>query len=214
MNTKSTLVLGSILFISVSLFAQDKGAKKPPVAQTSGTAQEDKGQQQWMAYMTPGPMHKMLASANGMWHEDLTFWMTPGAPPQKAEAECSNTMIMGDRYQESFHKGMMMGMQFEGRSVVGFDNAKQMFQSTWCDNMGTGIMYTEGKYDEKTKSIMFKGKSIDPASGKEESVREMMKFVDDNTQMMEMYMTKDGKEFKNMEIKFTRKEKSGTGMEK
>lgn len=77
--------------------------------------------------------------------------------------------------------------------------------STWVDNMGTGIMYMEGKYDEKSKSINFAGKCVDPTSGKEESVREVFKIVDDKTQFMEMYMTKGGKEFKNMEIKFTKK---------
>ena len=31
--------------------------------------------------------------------------------------------------------------------------------------------------------------------------------IDDNTQMMEMYMTLNGKEFKSMEIRLTRSEK-------
>lgn len=131
--------------------------------------------------------------------------MSPGAPPTQAESECTNKMILGDRYQESVHTGMMMGMPFEGRSVVGYDNAKKMFQSTWVDNMGSGIMFLEGKYNEQTKTINLKGTEVDAMTGKTESVRETMKFIDDKTQMMEMYMTKDGKEYKNMEIKFTKK---------
>jgi hypothetical protein len=203
MYSKKTLILGSLLFISVSLFAQDKNAKKPMTDKQPVEA--EKAQQAWEAYMTPGEMHKMLESSNGVWQEQLTFWMAPGAPPTKAEAECTNTMIMGGRYQEGNHKGDMMGMPFEGRSTVGYDNTKKVFQSSWIDNMGTGMMNLEGKYDEKTKSVTMRGKCIDPGSGKEESVREVMKFVDDNTHVMEMYMTKDGKEFKNMEITFTRK---------
>jgi hypothetical protein len=99
----------------------------------------------------------------------------------------------------------MMGMPFEGRSTVGYDNARKVFQSTWVDNMGTGIMYLEGKYNDKDNLISFTGKAVDPGTGKEEKVREVFKFIDENTRMMEMYMTKDGKEFKNMEIKITRK---------
>jgi hypothetical protein len=131
--------------------------------------------------------------------------MTPGAPATKAEAKCNNRMILGDRYQESVSTGMMMGMPFEGHSLVAYDNVKKVFQSTWIDNMGTGIVYMEGPYDEKTKTLNMRGKMVDPMSGKIEVARQVLKFIDDNTQLMEMYVTKDGKEFKNMEIKFTRR---------
>ena len=73
--------------------------------------------------------------------------------------------------------------------------------------MGTGIMTMEGTWDEATKSINFKGKMICPANGKECDVRETYKIIDDNTHLMEMYGPdmKTGVEYKNMEIKFTRK---------
>lgn len=198
MKLKYTLITGLFLFASATLVAQDKTQQK-------NDGPSDADQKAWMDYMTPGPMHQMLASQAGEWHEDLTFWMAPGGPATKAEAEASNSMILGGRYQVSVHKGMMMGMPFEGRSTVGYDNAKKVFQSTWVDNMGSGIMFMEGKYDEATKTLTTKGKGIDPGTGKEENVREVIKFIDDKTHQMEMYMTKDGKEFKNMEIRFTKK---------
>lgn len=199
MKTKHTLILGMLLFFSSSITAQD--AVKKDVAQQAPSKEE----QAWMAYMTPGPMHKMLAASNGDWSEELTFWMTPGAPPTKAEAKCFNSMILGDRYQQSVTTGMMMGMPFEGHSLVGYDNVKKMYQSTWVDNMGTGITFMEGKYDEKSRSVTFIGKMVDPTTGKEEMARQVMKFIDDTNQMMEMYQTKNGKEFKSMEIKFTKR---------
>ena len=66
-------------------------------------------------------------------------------------------------------------------------------------------MYLEGKYKEGSKTITLKGTAVDAMTGKTENVRQTLKFIDDKTQLMEMYMTKDGKEFKNMEIKFTKK---------
>lgn len=169
------------------------------------TEEQQKGMEVWMKYMTPGDMHKMLASADGDWSEELTFWMEPGGPPTKAKAECTNKMILGGRFQESMHTGDMMGMPFEGRGTCGYDNIKKVFQSTWVDNMTTGVMYLEGPYDAKTQTITLTGKAVDGMSGKIESVREVMKFIDENNQTMEMYMTKNGKEFKTMEIKFTKK---------
>ncbi|MEO5570727.1 MAG: DUF1579 domain-containing protein [Bacteroidia bacterium] len=167
---------------------------------------QDAQMKAWMTYMTPGPMHEMLAKSNGDWTEEVTMWMSPGAPPTKSTASCTNTMILGGRYQESNTKGEMSGMPFEGMSTVGYDNGRKVFVSTWIDNMGTGIMYMEGKYNEKTNTVSFSGTAWDSMAGKNSKVRETFKMVDDNNQFIEMYMTgADGKEFKTMEIKFTRK---------
>ncbi len=162
-------------------------------------------QQAWMTYMTPGDIHKMLAESDGEWNEDITMWMAPGAPPTKSTATAVNKMIMGGRYQQSMHTGNFNGMPFEGMSLLGYDNAKKVFMSSWVDNMGTGIMQMEGTWDPNTKTINFSGSTIDPMTGKEMKVRETYKIVDKNTHMMEMFMTQDGKESKSMEIKFTRK---------
>jgi hypothetical protein len=170
----------------------------------SAISQSQEDMKAMMDYMTPGEFHKMFAKWDGKWTEDLTFWMTPGAPPTKANATCVNKMILGGRYQESKHNGDMMGMPFEGLGTLGWDNARKILVSTWIDNFGTGIMYMEGSWDNATKSATLKGKTTDPATGKEIPVREIFKIVDDNTQTMEMYMTVDGKEFKSMEVTFKR----------
>lgn len=162
----------------------------------------------WMTYSTPGDMHKMLTKYDGNWTGETTMWMEEGGKPIKSVSECTNKMIFGGRYQESNHKGNMWGMPFEGKSIVGYDNSTKKFVSTWIDNMGTGIMYMNGDWDASKKSIEFKGKMPDiTRPGKECDVREVFTFVDDNTQIMEMYgpSSKTGKEMKTMEIKFTRK---------
>ena len=100
----------------------------------------------------------------------------------------------------------MMGMPFEGMSTVAYDNAKKIFISTWIDNMGTGLSTMEGTWDEGSKAVNSKGKMFEPSVGKELTMREVFKIIDDNTQTMEMYKpAPDGKEFKTMEIKYTRK---------
>src|SRR5687768_15230920 len=71
----------------------------------------------WQEYMTPGPMHPMMATWNGTWEGDVTFWM-PGAPEQKSKSTTENKMIMNGLYQESIHTGDMMGMPFNGRSTL------------------------------------------------------------------------------------------------
>lgn len=172
---------------------------------SAAIAQDETAQKAWMDYMTPGSMHKMMAMADGDWKTDMTFWMAPDAPPMTQAGNCTNKMILGGRYQESRHTSSFDGQPFEGIGLLGYDNAKKVFQSTWVDNMGSGIMYLEGKWDDATRSVTLTGKTTDPATGKEQLIREVFKWVDDNNQVMEMYMMTDGKEFKSMELKLTRK---------
>jgi hypothetical protein len=194
----------ALLLIGNTIDAQDKKTK--PAQKTNSASMPDSAtmMKAWQAYMTPGKFHQMMAKDDGSWNEEITMWMDPSAPPSKSTATAENKMIMGGRYQESVHKGNFDGMPFEGRSILGYDNARKMYVSSWIDNMGTGIMYMEGKWDDKLKGIVFKGKSVDPMTGKEMMVREVFRIIDDNTQVLEMYDNKMGKEMKTMEIKFTR----------
>lgn len=155
---------------------------------------------------TPGEEHKMLAKSDGNWSAETTMWMSPDAPPAKGKGTATNKMIMGGRYQQTSFKGDFMGMPYEGSGITGYDKAKKVYFTTWMDNMSTMVMNMEGNWDAASKSINFKGKMLCPANGVECEMREVFKTVDDNTQVMEMYGPdmKTGKEFKSMEIKFTR----------
>jgi hypothetical protein len=169
-------------------------------------AQSEDEMKAMMAYSTPGEIHGLLAKSTGTWTGAITMWMQPGAPPTNSTGEAKNEMILGGRYLQSKNTGNFMGMPFEGIGVTGYDNAKKIFVNSWIDNMGTGIMHLEGPWDAKSKSINLAGKMVDPSTGKDIPVREVMKFVDDNNQVMEMYyVLPDGKEFKSMEIKYTKK---------
>jgi hypothetical protein len=211
----------ALLFSAATLllFACNSDKKTDEVKmdeQTTETKMDDKDKMEmpdsatmmknWQDYMTPGDMHKMMATWDGTWDGDLTMWMEPGAPETKSKSTAVNKMIMNGMYQESTHTGEMMGMPFNGRSTVGFDNHEKQFVSTWIDNMGSGIMVLKGPWDEATKTMTLKGKMVDPGTKGEMAVRETFKIIDDNTQEMEMFITMpDGSEFKTMKIVFTRK---------
>lgn len=159
----------------------------------------------WGEFMTPGEMHAMMAKSNGAWNATVISRMTPDARADTSKATAVNKMVMGGRYQQSNFKGSFGGYPFEGVSTLAYDNAKKKWVSTWMDNMGTGLMVTEGTYDASTKTINFTGNSTD-AMGKECKMRETFTLVDDNTQKMEMFCTyPGGQEYKSMEIVYTRK---------
>lgn len=159
----------------------------------------------YQEFMTPGPMHKWMAKFNGTWEAVITSYMNP-ANPDKSKATNVTKTIMNGLYQIGDYTGNMMGMPFQGHSMMGYDNAKKMFVNTWIDNMGSGIIYMTGTYDEATKTLHLKGKQTNPMDGKDVDIREEMKFIDDNSYSLVMYGAgTDGKEIKFMEGTFKRK---------
>ncbi|MGV3460896.1 MAG: DUF1579 domain-containing protein [Flavobacterium sp.] len=159
----------------------------------------------WMAYATPGEMHKMMAAEEGKWKCVMTFWEHDGAKPQKMDMTADVKMTMDGRYQTGEYKGQMMGMDFEGMSTTAYNNATNEFESTWRDNMGTGLMMMKGKMNDDGKSMTLTGESVDPVTKNKCKMREVYTVVDDNTRKMEMFDTKgDEKEYKSMEIMMTR----------
>jgi hypothetical protein len=167
-------------------------------------AQDADAMKKWMDYMTPGEMHKMLASMSGKWSEEVTVWMDPSQPPMKTTSTMENKMILGGRYQQSNISGSFNGMPYEAESVIGYDNMKKMFAGSLMDNMGTGIMNMEGPYDAATKTIDLTGSETDPMTGKGMKMRQTIKIIDDNNEMIAMYSVTGDKEVKIMEIKLKR----------
>ena len=158
-----------------------------------------------MAFATPGAMHKMMASWDGNWTATIKFWIKPELPPDSMVSVSVNKMINNGLIQYSTHTGSWAGMPFNGVSQTGYDNHREVFWSTWFDNFGSGLVYLEGTWNDATKTISMKGKTTDPETKAQLDVRETLKVVDDNTQLMEQYLTHDGKEMKSMEITFRRK---------
>lgn len=162
----------------------------------------------WETYMTPGPIHAMMASWDGTWLGESSMWEGPDKPRVNYSLTTVNKMIMGGRYQEATNTGEMMGMPFEGHSLSGYDNHKKVFKSTWIDNFGTGIMVLEGPWDEATKTMNLTGTMVDPGMGvaDETPIRQVFKIVDADHQEMQMFSTFPGMgEVMMMEIKWTRK---------
>ncbi|WP_337864474.1 DUF1579 domain-containing protein [Ignavibacterium sp.] len=158
----------------------------------------------WMDYMTPGPMHEMMAKHAGTWKMVSKMWMEPNSEPQVSEGTVDAEMILGGRYLKMVAKFPFMGMQTEGWSLEAFDNGKKEFINIWIDNMGTGVAISTGKYDEATKSIIYNGKMYDPVSGKDTDYKSISRKISDNEMKFEMFSNYEGKEFKVMEISYTR----------
>ena len=191
LNKISLFIFVIVLITNVS-FSQDENVQNDQM-------------QIWMDYMTPGSMHELMASGVGEWKTVSKFWMDPAGEPMVTEGSGTTEMILGGRYEKSVHKSTMMGMPTEGMWLMGYDNATEEFTAIWIDNLGTGTAIAKGTFDENTNSINLIGTMVDPMTGKYMDFREVRTHIDENNQLLEMYMTYNGQEFKTMEIEFTKK---------
>lgn len=160
----------------------------------------------WQENMTMGEPHKMMARSNGTWNGEVTMWMADGAPPQTSTSTSVTQSLYGGLYSQTKHSGNMMGSPFEGMSIMGYDNLKKEYFSSWIDNMGSGMYVMTGQWDSASKKMTLSG-TARCMNGQDATMKEVFTIVDDDHQVLEMYGPDPatGKEYKNMEIKYTRK---------
>jgi len=158
--------------------------------------------------------HKLLASLDGTWNFTTKMWMNgdSSSKPQESKGTAVRKSVMGGRYsvmdvngkfKMPDANGKLKDVDFKGQGIDGYDNAKQKFVSAWMDNMGTGIMTSEGTYDPTSKSFNYTGE-YQMAPGMKQQIREMIKLTDKDHMTFEWYENHGGQELKTMQIDYTR----------
>ena len=133
------------------------------------------------------------------------MWMDPAAEPMTSKGSATIEPLLGGRYIRERFKGDMMGQAFEGESTTGFDNVKRQFVTTWLDSMSTGIMTMKGSISPDGKTLTFIGEMDEPMSGEMGKAIKMVTVIESaDRHTGAMYEILYGKEFKVMEIAYTR----------
>ncbi|TMQ56266.1 MAG: DUF1579 domain-containing protein [Candidatus Eisenbacteria bacterium] len=211
---KTRLLMCVALLVAVSGVAPAQEATKSKTAGAGGakaSAAQPKMDPQAMAEMmakmaAPGPSHERFKQLAGEWNLTVKWTMDPSQPMQVTTSTSTITTLMDGRYCQEQSAGEMMGKPFQGMGLTGYDNVLKKFVSVWIDNMGTGIMSSQGTADASGNVINWTAESPDPATGKMTKYRQVTRYLDDNHHVFEMYVkSPDGKEFKTMEIAYERK---------
>ncbi len=198
-------VFGLISMAITGKAGEEAKEKSESVRQNASVQDHDAMMEKWKEYATPNENHKVLGTLVGDWNNTVKSWMSPDGKPEISKGTSEIDWIMGGRFIEQAVEGTFMGQPFEGMGIMGYDNEKKQYQSVWIDNMGTGIMTGSGNYDPKTKTLTDQGTFSCPAEG-QKSYRGVTKIIDKDNFTYEMYMAgPDGKEFRAMEIVYTRK---------
>ena len=207
----------SAILIAAPSFAQTS-AESPAAATSSAAAPGGQpNMQEMMKQMAElaklNENHKVLTDLDGNWNYTIKLWINPDQPkPQESKGTAVRKSLMGGRYvvmdvtgkmQAPGEDGKMKDVQFKGMGVEGYDNVKKKFVSSWIDNMGTGIQFSDGTYDPATKTLTYTSE-IEPMPGMKMPVKEVIKVADNNHMTLEWYENHGGQEKKTMQIDYTR----------
>jgi len=203
---KIKLLTLSLAALATAVFAQTQPKQKPSAVPAKMGAEQQAMMEAMQKAGAIGPQHKQLQAMVGDWTYAMKFWMDPAGKPEESTGASTYRSVMDGRFVQHEHKGMSMGMPFHGIGLLGYDNVTKQFQSHFFENMSTGQMLMNGSYDSATKTYTFRGDMDDMMKpGTKVKVRETVKVVDNNSQVLEWYETRGGKEAKMMEITYKRK---------
>ena len=201
------ILAGLALLVVVAALAIGADEKAKSAKPAAGKQMDEKAMMEMMAkYSTPGPEHKALEQFVGTWDTTAKMWMAPGTPPQESTGTAENKMALGGRFLEQHYEGTMMNQPFTGMGYTGYDLYKKQYIGSWMDSMGTSMMISTGKADPSGKTMTMTGKMDDPMDGKTKAFKETITVVDNDHHVFEMWgPDPSGKNFKWMEISYTRK---------
>ena len=149
---------------------------------------------------TPNTNHAYLARMAGDWTTSSTVM---GMEPSSGSA--TYDMILGDRYLDGLHDGHFMGVPFEGRVTIGYDNYKHKFVASYIDNLGTSIRNAEGMLDQSKTTLSLWG-TMDEWMTDEHDKPVMYRYriINENTFSFEVHDLAMGNHSKVIEVLYTR----------
>lgn len=196
------LAMGVLVVVAMGGARAGAGEKEKPAGQKPDRAAIEKMMEE---FAKPGPQHEEFKELVGQWKAEVkSFWENP-KKPEVSTGTSTMKLILGGRYLQQQFRCEMGGQAFEGLGICAYDKAQKKYVSIWIDNMGTGIMHSEGKYDKATGTFTEIGESSSPMG--KMKLKMVTKPVNKDKFIFTMRMVMpDGTETKGMEITYTRKQ--------
>jgi hypothetical protein len=160
---------------------------------------------QMMKYAMPTKAHDFLKNYVGAWDVEVKSWMKPGDQPEMSKGTMKGELFFDGRFFMGNFDGMMMAQPFKGMQIIGYDLFQNKYVGFWIDNMSTCFYMTSGTLDGSGKVLTETGMWPNPMTGGANKVKIVTTHMDGKFRF-EMFRTgPDGKEFKSMEIMYSRK---------
>ena len=213
----ATVVLCAATFLVSSQAMSDDKKDAPPHGMDADQMKAMmEGMQKWMASMKPGKHHQALEHFVGTWETTTKVWMGgPGSPPSETKGTSTVKWVLGKRFLMEEHKGQMpmpdatgqvQLMPYEGIGMSGYDNHRNMDQSSWTSNMQTNMLTMTGSADPSGKVFRFFGEMDEAMLGViGRTVKYVTTIQNDDTHVFEIFDLHASDNYKVIEIVYKRK---------
>jgi hypothetical protein len=198
----------TILFIALFSACSQTPTPAPEAKTQPVPMSPEQMEEAWKKAATPRAEHRALDALVGKYKVETKMWMDPLMQPDVATGIAEYSWILDGHFLSLDYHGEFQGRRFDGQSLFGFNNMTGKYESTWVDSMSTQIMKSEGTADASGKVITFAGEFLCPIRQGPQKIREVMTIGTDKHTYEMFDRTPDGKEYKSLEITYTRDKKS------
>lgn len=138
-------------------------------------------------YTAPGEHHKLLERFLGTWDSEARFAMSPaGAKPDKGTMTYS--WLMEGRWIKGESNGTLMGLPVRTFTVMGYDNFKMSYVTSWVNSFDTAMTTAEGDLDPGGKTLISYGTLDEYLTGENDKmVKYVWRFVSDDEIHLEVH---------------------------
>jgi hypothetical protein len=211
-------VLGGLAFFTARATSQDKpgaqaGGQQPSPEQAKAMQES---MQKWMATLQPGEHHKQLEHFVGSWNTTTKIWWGgPGTPAVETKGRSDVKWVLDKRFiMEEHHgempmpdeTGAMKNVPYKGIGMTGYNNSRNVFESSWTSNLGTEMLTMRGGVDPSGKVFRYYGQMDEPMMdivGR--TVKYVNRIINDDKHVFEIIDLHAGDDYKVIELTYTRR---------
>ncbi len=193
-------------FSKASTGKTQEAAAPPLVATTTPALDPASVEARMQAIATPGDEHRWLDPLQGRWKAEVQYWMLPDTDPVTSTGVMTNAWALEGRFLQLDYVGSVMGQPFQGFGHIGYDKVREQYVGYWVDSMGTQMMnVSTGILSRDQKSLTLRRQAIEPMTGKQREVKEVLTLVGPNEHHWEMWgYAPDGSYFQMVNIVYRR----------
>lgn len=148
--------------------------------------------------------HRNLAYFAGDWSSVTSIWFDQTKPPINSQGHLHSELILGGRFLDSRYDGTFFNAPLTGRGLIGYENERHRFVSSWIDSSSTSMWIGYGSYDSTKQTYTFVGTREDPMGGSPIEVREEMHELNADHYEFVWYERRGASDLKTMQVVYSR----------
>ena len=165
-------------------------AQQDPAGDDTGPQAAKKMLDEYAKAATPGKFHELLKPLVGTFAATATYAADPGAAGAgtlTSQGTSTNALILGERFLQQDYVGRLGDREFHGLTIIGYDNVTAGYEAVSCDEASTTLFTMDGSASDDGKTITFSGQAGDPASGRVQSFRRVLRIEGQDRHVLEMF---------------------------